>query len=419
MSEFLCPFPWLSPCVTTDGHFRVCPVSQSALSKGIVSNDDGTKPHIEKISSIADVTNADSLKRLRKKMLQGQDVSDTCQRCISEENNGLQSRRQMELVRLPELTEKFVKQITADDGSLTENSPIATLIIRMGNKCNLVCRMCGPSSSSAWYKEWAKTRHSGFQEEEGRVSLVTNDKGQVSASPNPYTWVDNDSAMHLVEMCGSSLRRIHFSGGEPLLSSGHLEILRYLVKSGRAEKISLDYNSNMTVLSDEVLDLWTHFEEVEIGISIDGPPEVNEYIRYPIKSASLQANLKKLDNSKVRGKFWLSTTVQIYNICDLPQTESWLLAQNFKKIRPQISWHALRGPKELSIFALPLEVKQKVAKELALSPSFATLSEMIFEEDHSEHFPAFIKTTKAMDAYRRQSISQLHNLWPLLESYFS
>lgn len=416
--NFLCPFPWLSPCVTTDGHFRVCPVSQSSASKGIVENADGTKPHIEQITGITDVTNASSLKNLRKRMAEGQDVSETCQRCILEEKHGIQSRRQMELVRLPEFNESLVKKVTAEDGSLSAEAPIATLIIRMGNKCNLICRMCGPSSSTAWYNEWAETRHSGFQEEDGRVALIRSEHGPHIASPNPYSWADNDSALRLVEMCGPSLRRIHFSGGEPLLSKVHLEILRYLVQIKKAGHMSLDYNSNMTVLSDEILSLWEHFEEVEIGLSIDGPPLVNEYIRYPIQSGRLLSNLKKLDNSKVRGKFWLSTTVQIYNVLDLPATEAWLLEQKFQKILPQISWHILRGPKELSIFALPKEIKEKVAGELSSSATFASIAGIIFEEDHSDQFETFLKSTKIMDAYRGQSVSQLQRLWPLIESYY-
>jgi len=248
---------------------------------------------------------------------------------------------------------------------------------------------------------------------------MKNERGIHIASPNPYSWADNESALRLVEMCGHSLRRIHFSGGEPLLSKVHLEILRYLVQTKKAGNISLDYNSNMTVLSDEVLSLWEQFKEVEIGLSIDGPPAVNEYIRYPIQTPKLLSNLRKLDNSNVRGKFWFSTTVQIYNVLDLPATESWLLEQKFKKILPQISWHVLRGPKELSIFALPPDIKEKVAKRLSSSPTFASIANIIFEEDHSNLFGEFIKSTQTMDSHRGQSASQLQNLWPLIESYYS
>jgi sulfatase maturation enzyme AslB (radical SAM superfamily) len=85
------------------------------------------------------------------------------------------------------------------------------------------------------------------------------------------------------------------------------------------------------------------FRAIEIGISVDGPPEVNEYIRYPIKSEKLLANIRKLDNSKVNAIFWLSTTVQIYNVLYLEALETWLNEQKFQKISP-IAWHVLRRP---------------------------------------------------------------------------
>ncbi len=418
MNNFLCPFPWLTPCVTTDGHFRICPVSQSSQSKGMVKNKSGEKPHIDKIQKISDVIDADSLKDLRKRMILGQDLSDTCYRCISEEAHGLQSRRQMELVRLPEFTEELVSQVTKSDGALSADAPIYSLVIRMGNKCNLVCRMCGPSSSSAWYKEWAETRHPGFQEEGGRLALVENQRGQVVVNPNPYTWSENESSLRLVKMCESSLRKLHFSGGEPLLSKGHIEILRHLVESQSAPRIGLEYNSNLTVLSDEMLELWSHFESVEVGISIDGPPEVNEYIRYPVKSSQLNANLQKLDRSKVRGRFWLATTVQIYNLPYLLDLERWLTEQNYKKIESVISWHVLRSPSEQSIFSLPIEAKKEMAQQLSSSKLFGAIATLIFEEDSSEKFEKFIQSTQAMDTYRGQSIRDLPKLWSLIESSY-
>lgn len=415
MSDFLCPFPWISPCVTTDGHFRVCPVSQSAPSQGYVKNKDGKKPHIGHITSINEMLNSDSLKSLRKRMMAGQDISETCQRCIHEENRGLRSRRILELERLPEFTKNLVEKVTRNDGSITEESPVSSVVIRLGNKCNLACRMCGPSSSSAWYAEWKDTNFSGFKEDGNRVALVSEDSGKITASPNPYAWAETDSVARFVKQCGPSLARIHFSGGEPLLSKGHLQTLHQLAQSSMSSQISLEYNSNLTVLSDEILELWPHFKSIEIGISIDGPPEINEYIRYPLKSGPLFSNLKKLENSKIHGRFWIATTVQIYNLFYLNELEDWVENQKFTKISPQISWHVLRAPKELSIYALPDEVKRSAAHVLRTSKTFSPLADLIFDLDYSENFQKFIDSTRAMDSYRGQSIKQLQKLWSFVE----
>lgn len=407
LSLFLCPFPWLTPCVTTDGHFRVCPVSQSAPSRGEVKNANGTRPHIVESQ---DVRNAQSLKDLRRNMRSGADVGETCKRCLAEESFGLQSRRQMELARHPEFNQDFVDKWTAEDGTLNEGAPVATVILRMGNKCNLVCRMCGPSSSSAWYKEWAETRHAGYQEESGRVQLLKTNGGAFQCDPDVYSWSESSAPLEFIKSCGPSLRGIHFSGGEPILSRSHAEILRYLVDSGRSSVISLDYNSNMTVLPQEILELWEKFRWVEVGFSIDGPPELNEYIRYPVKTAALLRNLQRLDQSKVPGKFWLSATVQIYNVLYMDDLQDWLDQQQFRRISSEVHWHVLRAPKELSIFALPESVKKLVAARLEQSPRFAKLADMIFEKDESEHFEEFLHSTRLMDTYRGQSLQQFEGL---------
>lgn len=413
--EFLCPFPWLSSCVTTKGNFRVCPVSQSARSKGIVKNG-AHIPSILERRPAPDVLNSSSLKELRRKMLAGENISDTCARCMADEAIGLPSLRTLEREKFPFFGKSYADQWTETDGTLRAGAPVSMVIFRLGNKCNLTCRMCGPSSSSAWYKEWVNTRHAGFQDAGERIVLRLED-GPV-ATPNPYGWAEEGLALDFLSGIETSLRRLHFSGGEPLLSRAHLQVLRRLVDTGLSSQISLEYNSNLTTLDSEILRLWERFSSVEIGVSVDGPPEVNEYIRFPSRTSTLLTNLRKLDGAGIAGRFWLTTTVQIYNVLYLDRLREWLLSQGFSRISPDISWHVLRAPKELSIFALPQPAKEEVARRLRPSEQFGKIADLLLQSPDLECFPDFLSLTRKMDQYRRQSIDDLKELRELLCPYF-
>lgn len=403
--------------MTTAGAFRVCSVSQSSETRGIVKNEAGLPQKIQSGLSANEALNSQSLKDLRRKMMNGEDVSDTCKRCQFEEKNQLPSHRQIELGRFKFFDQSYVNKWTESDGTLKSGSPVSMALLRLGNKCNLTCRMCGPSSSSAWYQEWLETKHPGFKEAGERIVLNKNEMGLLQADPNPYAWTEDGRASEFIAECGNHLERIQFSGGEPLLSAGHLEILKNLVQTERAAQITLEYTSNLTVLPDTILNLWGHFKSVEMGISIDGPPAVNEYIRYPLKSKTLLANLKKLDQARVNGRFWISTTVQIYNVLYLEQLRDWISAQQFEKISADFVWHILRAPQELSIFALPIELKHLVAAKLQDSRHFSKIAEVIFGEDKSAQFPQFLDRTKTMDQYREQRVEQLDELWRVLSAH--
>jgi MoaA/NifB/PqqE/SkfB family radical SAM enzyme len=368
-------------------------------------------------ASPKETLNSETYRDLRKRMLNGEDLTDTCKRCLVEEANQLASHRLNESVRLPHFTPEYVAERTNADGTLKKDPELSFLQVRLGNKCNLKCRMCGPSSSVAWYDEWVDTMFTGFKEEDQRIALNKNQHGVIKAEPNVYQWTEESDLLSYIEKCGSSLRHIQFSGGEPLMVRQHVEVLKYLVDAGLAPHMFLDYNSNLTILPNQILDLWSHFKGVDIGISIDGPPALNEYIRYPLKSSTFIENMKKLDRANIPGRLWVTTTVQIYNVLYLEELQNWLLDQKFERISPDISWHVLRAPQELSIFALPQAVKEEIANRMRHSVYFSEVAEAIFAEDKSSLFPNFLKSTRKMDDYRGQTIQQFSELWRMLSPH--
>ncbi|MFS4459333.1 twitch domain-containing radical SAM protein [Bdellovibrio sp. HCB2-146] len=414
--NFICPFPWLTPCVTTSGHFRVCPVSQSSPSKGLIKSKNSYL-HIETPNAVNEWRNSETLMQLRDAMMNGKDISSSCYRCLQEEENGIHSRRQMELARHPNFTHEFVASVTSENGTIASETPIESLVIRLGNKCNLACRMCGPTSSSAWYKEWKQHESERFQDDFEKVVLQENSHGQVTPIKDIYKWAEQDLLLKFIQSCGNKLHRIHFSGGEPLLVESHIPLLEKLVESKQAPHIGLDYNSNLTVVPEQILKLWASFHDVQIGASLDGPPEINDYIRYPSKTAPILRNIERIGKAVPRAKIWISTTVQIYNIFYLQEMAAWVRTLDLPGLEKNFSWHILRGPAELSIYALPQPIKQKLVA-LYTGTEFSAVAESLQQVSHADMFEKFKKYTHRLDLGRNQKIQNLSVLYSEIKNYW-
>ena len=84
-------------------------------------------------------------------------------------------------------------------------------------------------------------------------------------------------------------------GGEPLFNAKYYEILERIIASGRANEITLQFNTNLLALQSKNLDLWKHFKQVTANISADGVAQVNEYVRYPGKWSKFLRNLNTIN----------------------------------------------------------------------------------------------------------------------------
>ena len=86
-------------------------------------------------------------------------------------------------------------------------------------------------------------------------------------------------------------------GGEPLLIHQHYDFLNELVERGRAPFVTLEYNTNLSIVPEKALKLWEHFKKVKLGVSLDGVGPINDYIRHPSKWSVMERNLLKIDKA--------------------------------------------------------------------------------------------------------------------------
>src|SRR6185295_13957665 len=93
--------------------------------------------------------NSGYMKTLRLDMLEGRRPKP-CERCYLYEDLGMRSHRQSQNAQHAEEIAQYVDSTDADGAA-----PLAlrSIDLRIGNLCNLRCRMCSPQSSKALIQE--------------------------------------------------------------------------------------------------------------------------------------------------------------------------------------------------------------------------------------------------------------------------
>jgi len=426
-NKTFCPIPWVHQAVKNNGNFRICCQANVMENQGIVRKDDGT-PFNAAEDAIDDAYNGDLLKRMRINMLKGE-WNPECGRCKIEEEAGLESRRPNEVNQWKDLFsfEDAVKA-TAPDGSV-ELSPVY-YDLRFGNFCNLKCRMCGPTDSHAWYEEHVSYyNEQGFYDTEGFVNLIASDKGRWVT--DEYNWHEQKKFWENLNENIEKIQIVYMAGGEPLLIEKHYDFLQACVDKGCAQNIRLEYNTNLSVLPQRVLDLWKEFKMVRIGASIDGMEKVLEYQRFPLKWDVALKNLKMIDQLAIENdniEPCIGYTVTIYNVFHFPRFIWWkLMHSGFEKIngverRPVIAYHVLHEPDYLSVQLLPAHIKNKLkdeynewivqiqnsdlemhVKDTAIRMLTGVLN-FVFLEDKSDKIEEFVNFTRFLDEKRKQNI---------------
>lgn len=406
-----CALPWTHLFVGNLGDFASCCLSYSENDP--FQTDAGKTILFQEPNSVAAAWNSAKAKQIRTQMLRGERPS-ACQACYQREDNGFPSVRQSKNASRAAQIPAMIAH-TQPDGSAPLN--LFSLDIRLGNSCNLKCRMCYPNSSLPMALEWKKL---GWIQQEDLEKVQNLDWYEQRENWIPLLTSD-------------SLHTIEFAGGEPLQNPSFHWALDFLIESGRASKLKLAFTSNLTLLPDLLLEKFTKFKTVSGLISFDGTREVNSYIRFPSNWNRFEENLQKFDRF-CANRDWeirLHTTVQAYNALNLGDIFTYSLQfENFSSIE----FSFLHTPNYLSALALPPEVLEKAkanienalhsiktwpshweAQEVAECAQKAQELLHFLQNPSSAQFSEFVARTIALDQARNQSIEAYI---PELSAYF-
>lgn len=369
-----CVLPWTHVSITGAGMYRLCCHSSIGPNKGLITDGNGNNLHVTQ-ATWNDVVNSDDMKTVRKEMLQGK-WPDLCLRCKKEHDSGMVSRNIYERSSLADIETtnypsfKKASALTDDDGSIRqEDFPVSFLDIRFGNLCNLKCVMCGVQNSNQWYDDYyAISGYTSYKDGDQRINLVRNAKGRFEPENNIYNWDDNPNLWNEINSRIKELRKIYIVGGEPLMIDAHYDFLQKCVDEGYATNLIIEYNSNITNIPQRAWNIWKHFKNVLIGVSIDGIGEVNDLIRFPSKWWKIEENLQKLTVEEGNYQIHIAFTLQLLNIWNLPETLEYFLEKNYNRVgpwpnKPLITHHPLHSPKHFDVNILPVEFKNKIIEK--------------------------------------------------------
>ena len=434
MSDTFCPIPWIFQAIRNNGDLRVCCQANITKNKGVITNFDN-KPFNAKNDALDEARNGLMMKSVRANMMQGI-WSSECDRCKNEEANGLQSRRIYEQKIWPQDTLEKLKELTSVDGTIdTQKIPVKYYDLRFGNLCNLACRMCGPEDSHTWYEQWSKfTKSESFQDTHGTVYLTRNSSGRLVTSD--YNWHNSAFFWEQIEKNISNIEHVYMAGGEPLLIERHYEFLEKCINLNVAKNITLEYNTNGTTLPNKVLNLWKHFRNVKIGISVDGTGKFLEYQRWPAKWSQIESNLYKLNNfmdTNPNITAWLAVTITAYNVYHIADLILWKISANLNNINrfsSIISPHIAHKPETTNIKILPYQYKRKIQLHFQNVSSkiqdthlknrtekiLNSIITYMFSQDwYDNFFVEFKEYTEFLDFERGQSI---YDIIPDMKNYF-
>lgn len=293
-----------------------------------------------------------------------------CERCQLEEDHRVKSKRQLDWDRWSDHYQDY------DIG----NPTFITASIAFGNTCNLTCITCNPYSSSRWQQEYQHI---------------------FGIDIKPYHFYKEQFVEDVVSQA-PNLIHLDIPGGEPFLSGTKEQklLLKHYIDTNRAKNISLHYTTNTTVFPDtEWWNLWKHFKEVDIQMSLDGIGNKFDYIRYPARWHEVECNIQQYILAQANNiRLSISHTVSAFNILYLDEFFTWCNAQ--KLPTPWVG--RVHQPVYMRPTVWPTNVREFIISKLKSSQhaDVCTWADMLKYNDDSAHYDKFCQYVRKHDQYR-------------------
>lgn len=335
-----CVLPWISLEASPIGTVRPCCLADDELV------DDTGKKFSLLSANFESIQNSASMQRLREQFLEGEQPQ-TCRKCWNEERAGRTSKRMHTLDRL--------KHIVGEQAWTVDAKPLMFLDLKLGNICNLKCRICGSWSSSQFASEEIAFLP---REEQKKSHAYTMLRAGAWPKENDQFWQEIDR--HL-----NDIRYIEFTGGEPFMIEQHFDMLQGMVDRGIASQVEIHYNTNGTHYPEKAEAIWKHFKTVEIAFSIDDVGERFEYQRSNAVWSEVCENLDRFrDLKEIHSNIRLQicTTVNVFNVHYLGEVASWL-EHNCNGF-DFVYWNIMHDAWYFSIATLPDTAKAQVEQYL-------------------------------------------------------
>ena len=239
------------------------------------------------------------------------------------------------------------------------------------NICNLACIQCHPGVSSTWAEELGHTKVPGSSYE-NKLKL--------------FSRLDHTTIQH-----------IHFTGGEPLMTTEHFKILQIMDEHADLSKLRVSYNTNGTFYPDDtVIAQWAKLKNLQLVISIDAVGDTAEYIRYHSDWDEIAENISKFN--QLKSKLFLSgcrlglsflCCVSNYNLLELPAIIEF--TKPYGRLEFQFNHNPYQAPN-----IIPEDKVSIVNQTLSSYPELAGVLNMV------NHRPTALALEAGLNIYRHE-----------------
>lgn len=392
LPKTICMLPWVSIETSPTGSARPC-----CLAREEITNENGDIYRLTE-TPLQEIYTSKYMQELRQQFRNGEQPA-TCKLCWDEEASGRQSKRINSRVRLKEL-------YTQVDWENDTPDQLWFIDLKLGNICNLKCRICGSWSSSKWAEE----------------EMNYMPKGEDKKKHIAYTWLRQGAWPRNADAFWENLRALlpnikyfEFTGGEPWLIKEHFELLQYAVETGDSKHIDIHYNTNATQELGPHTMVWNDFGRVDIAFSIDNVGDRFEFERYGAKWDLANKIIddvhfaKRFDTTNITTQ--LCFTINIQNVYYIDELLNWAETKGFGSVY----FNMMHSPDHLSI-----QYMTPAAKELVLTKLKSTIWTTAAYQKEIDNVISFIENgpgsdgseflrkMKQTDAYRNQNFMDTH-----------
>lgn len=366
-----CALPWMQLMIAPSGDYKICCFSgdPSSYTHGFCLDENGKTMNVL-THSMHDALHSKTAASIRQAQMDDKRHPE-CSVCWGKDDDsassGLTFSYSLREMRTFRQYPQWGIETTPDVITKTEPK-IRSLDLRFTNSCNLKCIMCTPLYSNLWYEDYTKIYGNQFGDVNVKYTIMKDESGKYKSDmPN---WFDTEIWKERFDSVKNDLQHLYITGGEPFLVKGHLDTLDNLIECDLAKNITLEYDTNLTVINNKLLERFAKFKRVLISVSIDDVGDRYEYFRFPGKFSTVLENIKFLNENKGSNVAIkrISACIGILNIF-LP----WRLAKfvESEKLSPiPTSYRLLKYPDHFDIKYLPKKLKDIVLKYYQNNESF-------------------------------------------------
>jgi len=387
--DTMCMYPWNNAEFKPNGTVRPC-----CLYAQPIVDDTGQEFNLSRGQkfSIEDTYFSSTMIKLRQDFREGKQP-EGCKKCWKEESVGKRSDRQLyNWVLRDKLYDIDYESESIDN--------ITSLDLKLGNLCNLSCRICNTNLSSSWATE-----------------ILSQLPASIDKKTHPvYLSLRNGEWPKIQESFWNELERLlpnliycQFAGGEPLMLPYQFEVLKKAIELDCAKNITLRYNTNGTKCPELAFNLWHQFKLVHLDISIDDIGSRFEYQRNGANWNEVVKNIRRF-NQERRSNFktQVTTSVSILNVLYLPEICEWYQSENFDSWWINVVWTPDYCINNLTQSARELVLNKLTRFDFGQHQTQIDVIISMIQSSKPIENPTFVETIKNIDLLRHQDLRLSH-----------